>query len=157
MPGIDDKDKKILRILRSNGRITLTELGEKVNLSPASVRGRVKKLERLGAIRGYSAIVDQAFLDEYVSVFFELKLAIDDHTLDGILRRLSERREVRDLYRVSGESQIVIRANFRDNEEVKRFVALLRHLLGKNLEKVTTKIVLETFKESWIPIQSRRK
>ncbi|WP_258084049.1 Lrp/AsnC family transcriptional regulator [Thermococcus thermotolerans] len=156
MPGIDEKDREILRILRKEGRITLTELGKRVGLSPASVKNRVEKLEKLGAIKGYSAIVDPAFLDEYVQAFFELKLAIDDHTIDPILRRVAKLDEVQGLYRRSGERQILVRASFHDTDEVKAFAGRLKRLFGKNLERVEVTLIIDIFKENWVPGESKR-
>ncbi|NJE01318.1 Lrp/AsnC family transcriptional regulator [Thermococcus sp. JdF3] len=157
MPGVDEKDREILRILRKEGRITLTELGKRVGLSPASVKNRVEKLERLGAIRGYSAIVDPAFLDEYVQTFFELKLAIDDHTIDPILRRIARLEEVQGLYRRSGERQILVRASFHDTDEVKAFAGRLKRLFGKNLERVEVTLIIDTFKENWVSCETGKR
>jgi len=153
MPGIDEKDREILRILREEGRITLTELGKRVGLSPASVRNRLSKLERLGAIRGYSAVVDPAFLDEYVSVFFELELAIDDHTVDPLLRKVVDMENVEALYRRSGDRQILIKAHFHDTDEIKAFAGELRRLFGRNLERVETTLIIDAFKECWISLR----
>ena len=157
MPGVDEKDREILRILRREGRITLTELGKRVGLSPASVKNRVEKLERLVAIRGYSAVIDPAFLDEYVQTFFELKLAIDDHTIDPILRRIAKLEEVQGLYRRSGERQILVRASFHDTDEVKAFAGRLKRFFGKNLERVEVTLIIDTFKENWVPSEAERR
>ncbi|WP_148882087.1 Lrp/AsnC family transcriptional regulator [Thermococcus aciditolerans] len=157
MPGIDEKDREILRILRKEGRITLTELGKRVGLSPASVKNRVEKLEKLGAIKGYSAIIDPAFLDEYVQAFFELKLAIDDHTIDPILRRVAKLDEVQSLYRRSGERQILVRASFHDTDEVKAFAGRLKRLFGKNLERVEVTLIIDTFKENWVSCETGKR
>ncbi|NJE61449.1 Lrp/AsnC family transcriptional regulator [Thermococcus sp. 21S7] len=157
MPGIDEKDREILRILRKEGRITLTELGKRVGLSPASVKNRVEKLEKLGAIKGYSAVVDPAFLDEYVQAFFELKLAIDDHTVDPILRRVAGLDEVQSLHRRSGERQILVRASFHNTDEVKAFAGRLRRLFGKNLERVEVTLIIDTFKENWVSCEKRKR
>ncbi len=153
MPGVDEKDREILRILREEGRITLTELGRRVNLSPASVRNRLDKLEKLGAIKGYSAVVDPAFLDEYVSVFFELSLSIDDHTVDPLLRKVAEMGEVEAVYRRSGGRQILVKANFHDTDEVKAFAGRLKRLFGRNLERVETTLIIDAFKECWISLR----
>jgi Lrp/AsnC family leucine-responsive transcriptional regulator len=153
MPGVDEKDREILRILRKEGRVTLTELGKRVNLSPASVKNRLEKLEKLGAIRGYSAIVDPTFLEEYVSVFFELKLAIDDHTVDPILRRVAAIENVEAVYRRSGERQILVKARFNDTDEVKAFAGRLKRLFGKNLERVEATLIIDEFKECWVPAE----
>ncbi len=150
MPGIDERDREILKILREEGRITLTELGKRVGLSPASVKNRVTKLERLGAIKGYSAVVDPAFLDEYVQAFFELKLAIDDRSIDGILREVAKFGNVQSLYRRSGERQILIKASFHDTNELKDFAGRLKRLFGRNLERIETTLIIDTFKENWV-------
>ncbi|ASJ11059.1 AsnC family transcriptional regulator [Thermococcus sp. P6] len=155
MPGVDEKDREILRILRREGRITLTELGRRVGLSPASVKNRMEKLEKLRAIRGYSAIVDPAFLEEYVQVFIELELAIDDHTVDPILRRIAALEEVQSLHRRSGGEQILIRASFHNTDEVKAFAGRLRRFFGKNLERVEVSLIMETFKENWVSFRGR--
>ncbi|MCD6372113.1 MAG: Lrp/AsnC family transcriptional regulator [Thermococcus sp.] len=150
MPGIDEKDREILKILRKEGRITLTELGKRVGLSPASVKNRITKLERLGAIKGFSAVVDPAFLEEYIQAFFELKLAIDDHSIDGLLREVAKLDNVQSVYRRSGERQILIKASFHNTEEVKAFAGRLKRMFGRNLERVETTLVIDTFKESWV-------
>jgi Lrp/AsnC family leucine-responsive transcriptional regulator len=157
MPGVDEKDREILRILRREGRITLTELGKRVGLSPASVKNRVEKLERLGAIRGYSAVIDPAFLDEYVSAFLELRLAIDDHTVDPLLRKVAELENVEALYRRTGERSVLIKASFHNTDEVKVFVGRLKRFFGKNLERVEVTLIIDTFKENWIPAEIERR
>ncbi len=150
MPGIDERDREILKILREEGRITLTELGKRVGLSPASVKNRVTKLEKLGAIKGYSAVVDPAFIDEYVQAFLELKLAIDDRSIDGILREVAKFENVQSLYRRSGERQILIKASFHDTNELKDFAGRLKRLFGRNLERIETTLIIDTFKENWV-------
>ena len=89
MPGIDEKDKEILRILRKEGRITLTELGKRVGLSPASVKSRLEKLERLGAIKGYPALIDPAFLGNFVTALIFISLKEIDPYATYSLRELA--------------------------------------------------------------------
>ena len=157
MPGIDKKDEAILRELRKNGRITLTELGNKVNLSPASVKNRLEKLEKLGAIKGYTAVVDPAFLNEFIQAIIEVELMVDDDRTDRTLHRLAELEHVQDVYRRTGESQIMIRANFSDVDGVRKFLGeLSRRYFGKNMKRAEVTIILDTIKESGIVIPKRR-
>jgi DNA-binding Lrp family transcriptional regulator len=58
--GIDAIDRKILAELQVDGRLTLTELSERVRLSLSRCQRRVRELERGGVIRGYHAQVDPA-------------------------------------------------------------------------------------------------
>jgi DNA-binding Lrp family transcriptional regulator len=57
---IDQLDRKILAELEENGRLTVTELAARINLSLSPCHRRLRELERTGAIRGYRAIVDPA-------------------------------------------------------------------------------------------------
>src|SRR5215207_1849042 len=57
---VDRVDRKILAQLEQDGRLTVTELAARVQLSVSPCHRRLRELERLGAIRGYRAIVDPA-------------------------------------------------------------------------------------------------
>ena len=56
---ISDADRRILRILQSDGRISASELARRIGLSESSCLRRMKSLEDAGVILGYQAIVDQ--------------------------------------------------------------------------------------------------
>src|SRR5262245_5883176 len=59
---IDAIDRKILAELQLDGRVTLTDLAERIPLSVSRCQRRVRELERTGVIRGYHALVDPAAL-----------------------------------------------------------------------------------------------
>ncbi|RLF85603.1 Lrp/AsnC family transcriptional regulator, partial [Thermococci archaeon] len=94
MVDVDEIDKKILMELRKNGRITFTDLSKKLGLSVASIKNRVDKLERLGAIKGYSALVEPAFLEEYLQALIELELLSDDPRAERILQEIGKLENV---------------------------------------------------------------
>lgn len=71
---LDRIDIKILSELQRNGRITNTELADIVHLSPSPCLMRVKKLQSLGYITGYSAQIDTSKLGETLTVFTEVTL-----------------------------------------------------------------------------------
>lgn len=157
MPGVDEVDQKLLRELRKNGRITLTELGHKLGLSPASVRSRLSKLERLGAVKGYTAIVDPTFLDEFLQAIIEVEV-ISEANLDGILIELAKRDEVLGIYRKTGDYQLMIRASFKNPAELKEFVEELsyRHLRA-NMRRYRVSVVLDEIKESGILVKVEKR
>jgi Lrp/AsnC family leucine-responsive transcriptional regulator len=156
MPGIDDKDKEILRILRKEGRITLTELGRRLNLSPASVKNRVSKLEKLGAIKGYSAIVDPAFLDRYVKVLLLLKLKVEAPEIDRILERFSNDERVEAMFRTTGRTQAAVIAEFKNMDEMKAFASRLKRALGNALDYIEWSVIYDSIKECWIKEKGKR-
>ncbi|USG99682.1 Lrp/AsnC family transcriptional regulator [Thermococcus argininiproducens] len=153
MAGIDEIDKKLLIELRKNGRATLTELSKKLGLSVASVKNRVDKLERLGAIKGYSTLVEPTFLDEYLQALIELELLVEDPRTDLVLHEIGKLDNVLGIYKKTGEFQILIRANFKNMDELKEFLNLLsRRYLRKNLRRWRVTIVLEVLKDGGISL-----
>ncbi|WP_297498642.1 Lrp/AsnC family transcriptional regulator [Thermococcus sp.] len=150
MPRVDERDRELLRILRENGRITLTELGRRLGLSPASVKNRLEKLERLGAIKGYSGVVEPAFLGEFVSALLSLRFEHFDETLRVELRKVASLKNVEFLYVKSGDCQVIMKATFEDMENLRRFIESLRALFGRNLKFIEANLVEEELKDCWI-------
>jgi Lrp/AsnC family leucine-responsive transcriptional regulator len=80
LPELDSYDKKILRILQENGRISNQELAERVGISPSPCLRRVRALEKLGIIRGYRALIDAKKMDlEFTAL---MQISMDKHTVE---------------------------------------------------------------------------
>ena len=79
---LDGIDRRILRELQADGRITNLKLAEAVHLSPTAVLERVKRLTRDGVILGYEARLNPALLGAGLMVFIEVLL---DRTLPDVL------------------------------------------------------------------------
>lgn len=71
---LDKIDRNILRILQEEGRISFTELGERVGLSTTPCTERVRRLEREGIIMGYNARLNPQYLKASLLVFVEISL-----------------------------------------------------------------------------------
>ncbi|EHR77626.1 transcriptional regulator [Thermococcus litoralis DSM 5473] len=139
--------------LRKNGRITFTDLSKKLGLSVASIKNRVDKLERLGAIKGYSALVEPAFLEEYLQALIELELLADDPRAEMVLQEIGKLENVLGIYKKTGEFQVMIRANFRNMDELKSFLRLLsQRYLRKNLRRWRVTIILDVIKDNGVQI-----
>jgi len=153
MASVDEIDKKLLIELRKNGRATLTELSKKLGLSVASIKNRVDKLERVGAIKGYSTLVEPAFLEEYLQALIELELLVEDPRTDLTLREIGKLDNVLGIYKKTGEFQILIRANFKSMDDLREFLDLLsKKYLRKNLRRWRVTIVLEVLKDGGVPL-----
>ena len=68
-------DRKILRQLQDNGRISYAELARRVGLTTTPCIERVRKLEKLGVITGYQAILNPEYLDAALVVFVQIRLS----------------------------------------------------------------------------------
>ena len=150
MPGIDEKDREILRILRRNGRITLTELGKRVGLSPASVKNRLEKLERLGAIRGYSALIDPAFLGNLVTALIFIRLKEIDAYAKDLLRGLTTLDNIEWVYIKTGDHNVLLKGEFGDMEELRRFLGGLKKTFGVNALSIEANLIVEELKNCWL-------
>ena len=75
MRPLDRTDRQILNILQKDGRIAISELASRVNLSTTPCSERVKRLEREGIIMGYHARVNPQLIDRNLLVFLEIKLS----------------------------------------------------------------------------------
>ncbi|WP_237213783.1 Lrp/AsnC family transcriptional regulator [Falsiroseomonas oryziterrae] len=108
---MDAIDKKILRELSRQGRLTNAELAEAVGLSPSPCWTRVKRLEQAGIIKGYAALLDQAALGLPDTVFIEIMMERHD---EDQLRRFEEAvraiPEILECHLVTGEYDYVIKA-----------------------------------------------
>lgn len=116
-------DLHILRELQREGRITYSALGMAVGLSTTPCMERVKKMERAGIIRGYSAQVDPTYLGSGLVVFIEISLERKSHEL---FRQFGERAasldQVLECFLVSGEFDYLIKARVANMEEYRNFL-----------------------------------
>ena len=88
---LDKIDRRILRILQAEGRISFTELGERVGLSTTPCTERVRRLEREGVITGYHAHLSPEALGKTLLVFVELKLSSkSEDVFDKVRKELLE-------------------------------------------------------------------
>lgn len=98
---LDPTDWAILAELQRDGRIPLTELGRRVNLSASAATERVKRLESTGVITGYRAAVDLGKVGYGVLAVVRLKYPGNQH--QPLHRLLAERTEILECLRTTGE------------------------------------------------------
>lgn len=120
---LDEIDRKILRTLSQDGRISNQKLADTVNLSPTPCWHRVRALEESGYISGYVAVLDQRTLGMPDTVIIEV--TVDRHD-DEIFQRfsdaLAELPEVMEAYLLSGEYDYLIKVAVSGTEGYERFL-----------------------------------
>ena len=148
MRKLDRIDQQILDILQRDGRIAISELASRVNLSTTPCSERVKRLEREGIIMGYHARVNPQLIDRNLLVFLEIKLsAKSGDVFDQVARDLIEIPEVLECHLISGEFDYLVKARLKE-------MSAYRRLLGDLLKKLPSSasshsyIVMEEVKES---------
>lgn len=114
------RDEAILEALISNARIPKTELARMINVTEAAVRKRLKKLEELGVILGYRAIIDYQKAGLIASI---TGLDVEPEKLWRVIGALKEMREVKTILLTSGDHMIIaeiVAKNVSKLEEVHR-------------------------------------
>lgn len=109
MPPLDATDQRLIDALRRNARITNRALASLLGLSPSATLARLRKLERLGAIRGYTVVLSPAFDAPKRSYFIEVELdRHDEVALHRFEALLHASEEVRMIIRASGPYDYLI-------------------------------------------------
>ena len=126
---LDKTDLEILNQLQENSKSTHKQLSVQLNLSPTAVFERIKKLERGGIIKGYSAILDRKALGKELMVFSHIKL--EKHSQENIAefeRQIRLLNDVHECYHVSGDYDFILKMTFANMDVYREFL----------VEKLTT-------------------
>jgi Lrp/AsnC family leucine-responsive transcriptional regulator len=147
---LDRIDRNILRLLQAQGRMSMTELADRVGLSVTPCSERVKRLERDGFILGYHAQLDPHRLGQHLLVFVEIKLAAKSGAIfDDFRREVLKLPNVLECHLVSGEFDYLIKARIPE-------MGAYRKLLGDMLlalpgaRESRSYMVMEEIKESLV-------
>jgi len=141
---VDRTDKKIIAELQADGRLSLTELADKVGLSLSPCHRRVKSLEETGIISGYRAQVDTAKLglNFSVIVFVSLEKA-DRQAVSSFEEAVVEVPEVITAQRLFGNPDYMLHVLTRDMESFQRLYDLdLSALPG--VQRLTSTLIMKT-------------
>lgn len=133
----DSETLSLVRQLWSDARQSMRRLGSALGLSPPTVTERVRRLEDLGAIRGYRAEVDLTKLGWEVGAF--LSLSARAGRCDLLLTQLEACTNVVAAYHVTGSTDYLVRVAARDLAELKAVTQRL-----SQCGTVATQIILET-------------
>ena len=116
-------DRKILRALQENGRMTVQAVSERVGLSASPCLRRIRQLEEAGVISGYSAVVDQEAVGLPVSVFISIKLERQrSEELDRFAAAVSDWPEVMECYLMTGQRDYLMRVVCADLASYEKFL-----------------------------------
>jgi DNA-binding Lrp family transcriptional regulator len=112
---VDVIDRKILSELQAEGRLTVTELAQRVALSVAPCHRRLRELERAGAIRGYRAVIDPAAVGLGFEVLVQVTMEHEDAaTITAFEDALAGIPEVRHAERLFGDPDYLVRVATAD-------------------------------------------
>ncbi|MCA0202770.1 Lrp/AsnC family transcriptional regulator [Pararhodobacter sp.] len=145
---LDDFDRTILRILRQDGRISVTELAGRINLSKSPTQTRLRRLEKAGLITGYQARLDHARLGAGHVAFVEVKLS---DTREAALRAFNTAvrglAEVEECHMIAGAFDYLLKVRSADIMDYRRILAEKISALP-HVAATSTHVAMESVKES---------
>jgi DNA-binding Lrp family transcriptional regulator len=147
MTRIDKINHHILQRLQRDGRISNTDLAEKVGLSPSACLRRVQELERSGVIKGYRATLNRKAMGAGFTVY--VTVGLSEHTKksqDAFEKAMASAPEVRECHNVTGVVEYILRIEAESLEAYKHFHT---EVLGQapNVTSITSFIVMDSPKD----------
>ena len=153
---LDSIDRRILRELQVDGRISFTDLAPKVGLTVSPCLERVRRLERAGVIKGYTAVIDAGAIGTSLLVYIELSLTYTSPEIFADFKRAILRQPaILECHLLSGEFDYLVKARVTDMNAHRALLGeLVRQLPGVRNSK--TLVVMEEVKETTqIPVPEK--
>lgn len=141
MPSFDAVDRKILLILRQDGRSSHAAIAKAVGLSAPAVGERIRKLEQAGVIRGYRAVLDPERVGLGVCAFVMISPQ-PRKPAQALVAQLLELPEIEELHAVAGTYSYVAKVRVATPQALDDFLDRLFMLEG--VERTETIMVLRT-------------
>ena len=153
MSDLDRLDRKILKLLQEDGRITTVDLAEKVGLSPTAASERVKRLWRDGFVLSFRAMLDPKKLGRGLLVFIEVTL---DKTTPDVFARFAEAvkraPEVLECHMVAGGFDYLVKTRVEDMAAYRSFLGDVLLALPGVKESRTFAVMEEVKSDGALPV-----
>lgn len=133
-------DQKLLSILKSNARISTSDLARKLELSRSTIQSKIKKLEQDGIIKGYTLLHGEEYQNKLVSAHVLIKVV--QKLTDKTNRELHNMPEVWSLHAISGDFDLIAMIKTETTQSLSRTLDDISNLEG--VERTNSSVILET-------------
>ncbi len=143
---LDRIDRRILRDLQANGRMTNVELARRVGISAPPCLRRVRALEKAGFIRGYHADINPETLGYGVTVFAQVGLSSQaEADLKAFEELVESWPQVRECNMLAGETDFLLKIVAEDWDDYQRFLTT-KLTAARNVNHVKSALAIRTSK-----------
>ena len=144
---LDRFDRAILKILAADGRISAVELSRRIGLSKSPVQARMKRLEELGVIAGYRAILDPVKMGQAHVAFVEVRLSdTREAALQAFNRAVATVAEIEQCHMIASRFDYLLKVRTSDIAEYRRVLAERISALP-HVAQTSTYVAMEAVKE----------
>jgi Lrp/AsnC family leucine-responsive transcriptional regulator len=150
---LDEKDTAILALIQANSKLTTKQIAKKISAPITTVFAKTKRMEELGIIREYRAIVAPEKLGSGTAAFIlasvSYRAKADDVPISQrvVAEEIARFVEVQEVHIITGDWDLLIKLRAESVESIGKFVVDKLRLI-KGLEKTLTCMVFETVKET---------
>lgn len=141
---LDEKDFQIIEQLEKDGRASLREIAEKLDLSPSTVSNRFSRLSQENVIKGFKPVLDHEKLGFNLTAVVDVR--VESGMKEDVFPELREMDEVVSEYIVTGDTDMVVICKFPGREDMYSFLKDLQKKEG--VSETETKVALDTPKEN---------
>jgi DNA-binding Lrp family transcriptional regulator len=159
---LDEKDLAILQLIQENSKLTANQIAKKINSPITTVFAKTKRMEELGIIKQYRAILAPEKLNLSTAAFILASVSYrtknDDTSVSqrDVAEEIARFPEVQEVYIITGDWDLLVKLRAENVDAVGKFVVDKLRLI-KGLEKSLTCMVFETIKETTSLPQSFRR
>lgn len=139
---IDNKDKKIIEILKQDSRAPIREIANQTKIRPSTIHQRIQKLIENKVIEKFTIKLDNKAVGENFIVFMLVK----GSTTEYINNKILNNNHVKEVFGITGEYDLLIKLKFKDIEDFHKFVLNFRKEI-KEIQSTLTMIVTTNLKE----------
>jgi DNA-binding Lrp family transcriptional regulator len=139
---MDDTDRRLLALLRENGRTPVATLAKKLQIARGTVQNRMSKLEREGVIVGYSVRLRPEVDEQRIAAL--MTIAVEGNNAEKVLRTLRGDPAVRTLHTTNGRWDIVAELRADSLEAFDKVLGRIRQVEG--VATTETSLLLSTHK-----------
>lgn len=144
---IDNYDRKILDVLSSEGRISITDLAARIGLSKSPTQTRLRRLEDAGIIQGYRALLDPLQLGRAHVAFVEVKLTdTREAALKAFNQAVARISAIEECHLIAGSFDYLLKVRCASMEDYRAVLA--EHISAlPHIANTSTYMVMEAIKE----------
>jgi Lrp/AsnC family leucine-responsive transcriptional regulator len=138
---LDEIDIKLLEILQENCKLNFTQIGQKLDIAESTVRYRIERLEKRGIITNYIALINPRMVGLNITAIMMIK--IDPQKVKEISPKLASFKELRHLFRTTGQYDMISVVGARDIGHLNKLMSEIKHIDGVRelIVEVATELV----------------
>lgn len=142
--GLDDYDNAILKLIKTDARMSYSDIGEKVGLSSPAVKNRMDAMQAKGIIQGYHTVISSTRISEGVKFIIDIEATTE--SFQEVLDVICHDKYIRQVYGTTGNCRIHCQGYAPNNQTLESHVRYLYNH-NKGIRRLEWHILMTTFKD----------